>query len=61
MDQDPPKVHCKHYEKYFPQQKKPGNCLERTMPKFSNIVYKCLFTFKGGYAVEICIGMGLGL
>ena len=31
------------------------------MPKFLNIVYKYLFTFKGGYAIEIFIGMELGL
>ena len=23
------------------------------MPKFPNIVYKCLFIFKGGYAIEM--------
>ena len=27
--------------------------MENTMPIFPNIVYKCLFTFKGGYAIEI--------
>ena len=32
-----------------------------SMPIFPNIVYKCLFTFKGGYAIEICIGVDLGL
>ena len=31
------------------------------MPIFPNIVYKCFFTFKRGYAIEICIGMNLGL
>ena len=25
------------------------------MPKFPNIVYKCLFTIKGGYAIEMDI------
>ena len=33
----------------------------RTTPIFPNIVYKCFFTFKGQYAMEICIDMGLGL
>ena len=47
-------------QKYFAQQKA-RSILERTMPIFLNIVYKCLFTFKGGYAIEICIGMDLAL
>lgn len=32
-----------------------------TMPIFVNIVYRCSVTFKRGYAIEICIGMDLGL
>ena len=38
--------------KYFPQQKA-GSSFERTMPKFANTVYKCLFSFKGEYAIEM--------
>ena len=37
---------------YFAQQKA-GSSLEKTMSKLPNIVYKGLFTFKGGYAIEM--------
>ena len=52
MDQDPLKGLREHPQDYFIQQKA-GNNLERTMPKFPNIVYKCLDTFKGGYAIDL--------
>ena len=60
MDQDHLKYYCELPQNYFTQQKA-GSSLDRTMPKFSNTVYKCLFTFKGEYASEIFIGMDLGL
>ena len=47
-------------ENYFAQQKA-GSSRERTTPITPNIAYKCLFTFKGEYYVEICIDMDLYL
>ena len=60
MDQDHPKGLCENLLKYFTQQKA-GSSLERTIPKFPNIVYKCLFTFKGGYVIEIQVNIDLDL
>ena len=51
MDQEPLKD-LQESQNYFAQQKAESS-LERTMPKLPNIVYKCLFTFKGRYAKEM--------
>ena len=61
MDQGPSKGCREHLRrKYFTQQKA-GSCVDKTTPIFPNIVYKCLFTFKGGYAIEIFIDVDLAL
>ena len=46
---------------HYCAQQSVGSSMEKTMPIFPNIVYKCLFTFKGEYDIEIFIGMDLGL
>ena len=62
MDQDHLKGchECPQKENTSPNKKQEA-VWKRTTPQFPNIVYKCLFVFKGGYAIEICIGMDLGL
>ena len=56
----PLKGHHEHPKIILPNKKQEA-VLEGTIFKFPNIVYKCLVTFRGGYAIDICIGMDLGL
>ena len=48
----PQKVAVNMPKGYFIQQKA-GSTLERTMSKFPRIGYKCLFTFKEEYAINL--------
>ena len=63
MGQDPLKGCCEHphKENTLPNKQQEAVWSEITIPIFPNIVYNCLFTFKGGYAIEICISMNLSL
>ena len=54
-DQDLLKGCCEHPHKgnALPNKQQKAVWREITMPIFPNIVYKCLFTFKGGYDIDM--------
>ncbi|CAO2581522.1 hypothetical protein LEMLEM_LOCUS1976 [Lemmus lemmus] len=50
------RCHCEHPPKITSPNKKQKAVWRKTAPIFPSIVYKCLYTFKGGHAREICMG-----